>query len=519
MPDQPKTWADDPTLAPWRFDLDAKQSVVAVPAATPAVPPADPPDEPEPSAEPARADQPGPPAEVSPQERLDIAGPAAPAAPAPDDRQDRMAVAVSPPPPPPPQFASFGWPPPEQVADAAVAPPVSAATAAVLPLRLLPPPAAPEPRAAGGATSAQPDRPESAPPAASERAPQPLPPREPAPVPAGPPAAAHPANLSGPVVGFDGYLRGQITHPAPRQGWRALLWRASAGRLSVGASARELADRAARDRIRTPLGGWHTVTVASSKGGVGKTTTSALLGLTLAEHRGDRVVALDANPDAGNLAQRLLGHRAPATVRQLLEREDLDQLTSFTDVSRFVNSAGRLQLLASDLDPAMSEAFSRDEYRRVLSLLTRFFNIVITDSGTGLIHSAMDGALESTRSLIVTGAPTIDAAEHIDTTLNWLVAHGFDELVHDAIIVLTCDRRARGVDPAALRTHFGQRCRAVVELPRDPHLTEGGRIDLEALRPRTRAAARELAGLVAEAFVWDYPTPSGFAAEGRSLWD
>ncbi|GAY08246.1 hypothetical protein TOK_1558 [Pseudonocardia sp. N23] len=269
------------------------------------------------------------------------------------------------------------------------------------------------------------------------------------------------------------------------------------------------------DRIRTPLTGWHTITVASSKGGVGKTTTSALLGLTLAEHRGDRVVTLDANPDAGNLAQRLLGYRAPATVRQLLEQENLDQLASFTEVSRFVNTAGRLQVLASDLDPAMSEAFNAEEYRRVLALLTRFFNIVITDSGTGLIHSAMTGALETTRSLIVTGKPTIDAAEGITTTLDWLIAHGFDELVRDAIVVLTCDRQAHSIDPAALREHFADRCRAVVEFPADPHLTEGGRIDLEMLRPRTRQAGRELAALVAEAFTWDFPAPDGFTTGGR----
>ncbi|RTL63785.1 MAG: hypothetical protein EKK42_27215 [Pseudonocardiaceae bacterium] len=315
---------------------------------------------------------------------------------------------------------------------------------------------------------------------------------------------------------FDGYLRGQSLQPqVPRRGLRALLWRASGGRISVGASARELAEHVHLDKIRTPLTGWHTITVASSKGGVGKTTTSALLGLTLAEHRGDRVVTLDANPDAGNLAQRLLGYRAPATVRQLLEQENLDQLASFTEVSRFVNTAGRLQVLASDLDPAMSEAFNADEYRRVLALLTRFFNIVITDSGTGLIHSAMTGALETTRSLIVTGKPTIDAAEGITTTLDWLIAHGFDELVRDAIVVLTCDRQAHSIDPAALREHFADRCRAVVEFPADPHLTEGGQINLEMLRPRTRQAGRELAALVAEAFTWDFPAPDGFTTGGR----
>ena len=59
-----------------------------------------------------------------------------------------------------------------------------------------------------------------------------------------------------------------------------------------------------------PLPGAHRVAVTSIKGGVGKTTVAACLGLVLAEHRGDRVVALDANPDAGTLADRLTGESA-----------------------------------------------------------------------------------------------------------------------------------------------------------------------------------------------------------------
>ena len=43
----------------------------------------------------------------------------------------------------------------------------------------------------------------------------------------------------------------------------------------------------------------------SRKGGVGKTTMTLALGSTFATLRGDRVIAVDANPDAGNLAHRV----------------------------------------------------------------------------------------------------------------------------------------------------------------------------------------------------------------------
>ena len=110
----------------------------------------------------------------------------------------------------------------------------------------------------------------------------------------------------------------------------------------------------------------------------------------LAENRGDRVIVLDANPDAGTLADRLTGE-STVTVRELLR--DLDRIDSWTEMSRYTSLAGRLQVLASEQDPA--DVFSREEYEQICALLDRFFDLIITDSGTGLVHSAMAGTLRS----------------------------------------------------------------------------------------------------------------------------
>ena len=134
----------------------------------------------------------------------------------------------------------------------------------------------------------------------------------------------------------------------------------------------------------------HRIAVTSIKGGVGKTTVSTLLGLVMAEHRGDRVIVLDANPDAGTLADRLTGESS-VTVRELLR--DLPRIDSWTEVSRYTSLAGRLQVLASEQDPAAGDTFGRAEYERICALLDRFFNVIVTDSGTGLVHSAMEGTL------------------------------------------------------------------------------------------------------------------------------
>ena len=291
-------------------------------------------------------------------------------------------------------------------------------------------------------------------------------------------------------------LRGE----RPERGWRRMLYRVTGGLVNPGLGATERTHRDRMRRIRRPLpgAGAHQIAVSSIKGGVGKTTVSACLGLVLAENRDDRVIVLDANPDAGTLADRLTGDTS-VTVRHMLE--NLESAYSLGDVARYTSLAGRLQVLASEQDPASSEAFSREEYQQICALLDRFFNIIITDSGTGLVHSAMEGTLKLADSLIVVGAPTVDGAGRASKTLDWLLAHGHSALATEAVVVLSCDRTSAEVDQARIRKHFADRTRAVVEIPHDPHLATGGRVELAHLRPATRDAAYELAALMADRFV------------------
>lgn len=297
----------------------------------------------------------------------------------------------------------------------------------------------------------------------------------------------------------------------PEQGWRKVLLVATGGLCNPGPSEAELSRRSRVHRIRRPLSDPHRIAVTSIKGGVGKTTVATCLGLVLAEHRGDRVVVLDANPDAGTLADRLTGESA-VTVRELLR--DLESVDSWGDVSRYTSLAGRLQVLASEQDPAASEAFSRQEYERVSRVLGRYFNLIVTDSGTGLVHSAMDGTLRLADSLIVVGAPTVDGASRASKTLDWLAAHGYQRKAADAVVVLSCDRTSADIDRDRIRAHFSARCRAVVEVPRDPHLATGGRVQLCRLHRATLDAFLELAALLADTFQVVRPPAARATAAG-----
>jgi MinD-like ATPase involved in chromosome partitioning or flagellar assembly len=376
----------------------------------------------------------------------------------------------------------------------------AAARPAAVPGAGYPPPAAPRPQppasrpAAGGPPSTEPAW--SAEAMAPDRAgPEPRGQGLPGPPPNRPAPATYGFTGSAADLTDDMIVRSRADRPA--MGWRGAVFSASGGRINPGVSEAEAARNVLLRRIRRNLPGAHQIAVSSLKGGVGKTTVSAVLGLTLAEHRGDRVVAVDANPDAGTLADRLTGEIG-VTVRQMLE--NIASIDSLTAVSHYTSLAGRLQVLASEQDPAMSEAFNRTEYEQICAVLARFYNIIITDSGTGLVHSAMEGTLALADSLVVVGSPTVDGSSRASKTLDWLVAHGYAEQVADAVVVLCLDRVSPEIDRDRVRDHFLARTRAVVEIPYDPHLATGGRLDLGAMREETQLAFLELGALIADEF-------------------
>src|SRR5690606_39696662 len=117
------------------------------------------------------------------------------------------------------------------------------------------------------------------------------------------------------------------------------------GRINPGQSDKEARRLALIRRIRRPLERPHRVAVISVKGGVGKTTVAACLGLVFAELRGDRVIALDANPDAGTLSERLTG---PGGRTVLDVYEHMPNLESVAEITGYVRAAGRLHVLGSE---------------------------------------------------------------------------------------------------------------------------------------------------------------------------
>jgi MinD-like ATPase involved in chromosome partitioning or flagellar assembly len=296
-------------------------------------------------------------------------------------------------------------------------------------------------------------------------------------------------------------LHGKRT--ASGSGWRRSVHRLTGGLLRFGESAADMRRRDLINRVRTPVaGGHHRVAVLSLKGGVGKTTTTVGLGATLATLRGDRVIAVDANPDRGTLSDKVRLETA-ATIRDLLNERD--QLRRYADVRAFTSQApSRLEILASDRDPGVSVAFGADDYCDAARVLEHFYSVCLTDCGTGLLHSAISGVLQLADQIVVVSSPSVDGARSASATLDWLEAHNRGDLVRNGVVALSAIRpkSKSTVDLDRLEHHFASRCRAVARIPYDPHLEEGAEVELELLGAETADAYLTLAAIVGDGLAW-----------------
>lgn len=282
----------------------------------------------------------------------------------------------------------------------------------------------------------------------------------------------------------------------PEGAWSGFIYAITFHVLNLGDSPKARARKELEARIGKSFeGGARFIPVLTRKGGVGKTTVTALLGMALADVRDDRVIGIDANPDRGTLAERI-NKQTRSTVRDVVTKAS--SINSFNDFSTLVSrDETRLDILASDTDPMLSEAFDEDDYNVVADLAARFYSIVLTDCGTGIVHSVMRATLQRADSIVIVSGGSVDEARLASETLTWLEANGYGDLVRNAVVALnTATQGTNLVKIEEIEAHFRSRVREIVRVPYDAQLAAGSAIDFSQLRPLTRASARELAAVV-----------------------
>ena len=181
----------------------------------------------------------------------------------------------------------------------------------------------------------------------------------------------------------------------------------------------QLCDMIARPRLRRCV----TIAVVSPKGGVGKTTVTALLGTLLSLLRRDRIVAVDTNPDYGSLG-RVLAPDARVFVDDLLARLDQPNLTLTELDAQLGRAAHGLMVLPAPTDPQRMAELDEAAYSKVISRLKEFVGIVVLDCGTGLQEPAARAAISAADQLVLVTDEQPAAGSLVAEAANLLIKTG-----------------------------------------------------------------------------------------------
>ncbi|MGK3649168.1 MinD/ParA family ATP-binding protein [Pseudarthrobacter enclensis] len=293
--------------------------------------------------------------------------------------------------------------------------------------------------------------------------------------------------------------------PRPVGGFRGAMYKLTGGSWNMGPGPKQRQEDELARRISRQLHGSYNTAILSLKGGIGKTSTTVGVGLTLAEFRGDAPCAIDANPDSGDLVERALGEgiyqqASPRTITDLLENiETVDSLTALT---RYMHHAGRLHLIAGEQDPEVSDSLTAEEYLRIRKLISGYYSVALTDCGTGVTHNAMSGILQSADNLVIAAGYAVSGAKRARSTLQWLAGHGYEDLARNAIVVITDkDEVSSRVDKDAIEEHLSGICRQLIAVPHDRGVADGDLVTLDVLKPETRRAYKEIAAAIVDGYV------------------
>ena len=280
--------------------------------------------------------------------------------------------------------------------------------------------------------------------------------------------------------------------PPPEGLVQEIVYAATLHLVNLGDSAPVRARKALDARIARAVSAATFVPVLSRKGGVGTTTITALVGMALAEVRSDRVLAIDANPDRGTLADRFT-RQSRGSVRDVVLRAadlaDADQLAEL-----FTRDVTGLDIAGSATDQLLDRVFDDDAYNLVADTVTPHYGVVVSDVGAGLLHDASRAALQRADAVLVVSGGGIDEARLASETLTWLEANSYGELVANAVVALNASTQGTDLEQLDdIELHFRSRVREVVRIPYDPALASGSLVRFDALKPFTRDSARDLA--------------------------
>ncbi|REE96051.1 MinD-like ATPase involved in chromosome partitioning or flagellar assembly [Thermomonospora umbrina] len=253
-------------------------------------------------------------------------------------------------------------------------------------------------------------------------------------------------------------------------------------------------DEEYEERLQRPFQGSRHIVVLGCTGGAGQTVTALMLGHTFAQYCGEPVVAVDVNPGPGALARRSRSD-THETLTGLITRAD--QVTTLTAMRRYTSQAkSGLDVIAAGKNPL--QALDDRDYALAVRTIDRFYSITLLDAAAAVVARVLPHADQ----IVLVAPASSDAPRAVAMTFEWLDGHGYDELRSRAVTVINGVSRRSMDDVEQAEAVARGRCRALVRIPWDDHLSmdRAPRNELKSLRSPTRRAYLALAGVVAGGF-------------------
>jgi MinD-like ATPase involved in chromosome partitioning or flagellar assembly len=236
-----------------------------------------------------------------------------------------------------------------------------------------------------------------------------------------------------------------------------------------------------------------TIAVVSPKGGVGKSTTTALLGSLLAFVRRDRVVAVDTNNDWGSLGRRLVPDH-PVFIDDLLAGPLGDGQLPPTELdARLGRGPDGLMVAPAPTDPERAERLDEASYRTLFTRLAELVGMLVLDCGTGLGDPPARAALSCADQLVLVADGEPDTASLVSEAAAWL-----EGIAPPLVLVVNKLERSSRLDVAALEREIDF-ARGLVCLPTDhagAHRLHASRFSWTRPPASWRRPVHELAALI-----------------------
>lgn len=312
----------------------------------------------------------------------------------------------------------------------------------------------------------------------------------------------------GPNVVSGGYVPGLVeldqlqvrrkSVPA-KQGWRGMVHNAT--RINLPPGPDEAYELALQDRVQRMVRTTFPITVMGVKGGVGKTVVTEVLGSTFSAVRGDRVIAVDLDPDAGNLISRH-GRESGLSIADLAVQGSASR---YLDVRAHTsqNKATRLEVLTGPDFVGTPKPLQESQLDAVMPILAEHYSLVLMDTGTGLKTTLMSAVLRQSRALVMVSSASIDSLEETQVSLEWLAHNGYHDLLDTMVLVINNVQRGKpNVNLERAVKQFGRQIgpERIFVMPFDNHIFEGRQITLELLSAKSRRRYLELAARIAGLF-------------------